>query len=119
MNFSIYLLLIIGTPALLFLGAVVLYVFFVQANVKWWFGETGGHRRDHEAIRRRRSFENQCFLAAKMLYVTWVVGVAQGFVDERLPDHSGIFWALRVAMFLVAAFFAYGAYSRWRTPTES
>jgi hypothetical protein len=116
MTFLFYLLLIVGSPALLFLAVVLLYALFLRTGVKSWFGENTGYRRDRETTRRRRSFENQCLLAAKMLYFTWIAGVAQGIVGDTLPDLSWIFWAVRIALLLVAILFGYGAYVRLTTP---
>lgn len=110
-----YLLLIVGSPALLFLVVVLIYALFLRAGVKSWFGENTGYCHEHEATRRRRSFENQCLLAAKMLYFGWIAGVAQGIVGDRLPDISWIFWAVRITLLLAAVLFGYGAYVRLTT----
>ena len=97
----------------------LIYSLWFRPSVKSWFGENPGYRSDREAIRRRRSFENHCLLAAKWLYFTWIAGVMHGVVAETLPNLSWVFWAVRVAMLLVAVFFGWGAYLRLRTPDES
>lgn len=110
-----YLILIVGSPALLFSVVVLLYALFLRTGVKSWFGENTGYRRNREAARRRRSFENQCLLAANMLYFGWIAGVAQGIVVYKLPEISWIFWAMRITLLLAALLFGYGAYVRLTT----
>lgn len=119
MNSSFYLLVVIGSPALLFLAIVFIYAVVFRTSVKWWFGEDTGYRRERDATRRRRSFENRCLAAAKFLYFTWIASVLQSIVVERLPELSRLFWAARIAMFIVAVLFVYGAYVRLRTPEKN
>ena len=114
MNYLVALIVGLALVALL-LGAG--YRFFISPVVRFHFGEES--RRDHEARRRRREFEQRCIQCLGAVYFSGAAGVVRGILSAVGAESVAWLWLVQIGALAIAGLFAWAAVNRWREPFEN
>ena len=100
-NIPIILLVLIGSPALLFNIGRFVYRTWFRPDVRRWFGEEIGMRGNHEARRRRRTFESRCMYATLFFAVSIAPGIFREITSNSFPALAQIGLLTQVAFIAV------------------